>query len=232
VVTVGFRFPRSSELMHCWLIPERASTSSCRRRVKFRPTRVRLSICRYRVAGGQQEAARRIGLAGAGGERHAMVDTDGRLLMAQIHAADVQDSDGAVPPLKVSRRRFPFVEQAFAGSAYACERVRKTTCIATEIIRKPLWQVGFCVHKRRWVVERCFAWMGRNRRLAKEFEATIASAIAFLYVAPVMLLVRQTYRYKIVHNKNLNDELHMTIRDKSYHNYHSNYRKNSVVYES
>ena len=59
---------------------------------------------------------------------------------------------------------------------------------------KPPWQVGFCVHKRRWVVERCFAWLGRNRRLAKEFEATIASATAFLYAASVMLLVRRLAR--------------------------------------
>jgi len=43
-----------------------------------------------------------------GRKRHAMVDTDGRLLVAQIHAADVQDRDGAVPLLKASRRSFPF----------------------------------------------------------------------------------------------------------------------------
>ena len=43
-----------------------------------------------------------------GRKRHAMVDTDGRLLVAQIHAADVQDPDGAVPLLKASRRSFPF----------------------------------------------------------------------------------------------------------------------------
>ena len=52
-----------------------------------------------------------------GRKRHAMVDTDGRLLLAQIHPADVQDRDGAVPLLKVSRRSFPFVELAFADAA-------------------------------------------------------------------------------------------------------------------
>ena len=51
-------------------------------------------------------------------------------------------------------------------------------------------QVGFAVQPRRWVVERFFAWINRNRRLAKDFEATIASARAFLYAASVMLLVR------------------------------------------
>jgi transposase len=53
--------------------------------------------------------------------------------------------------------------------------------IAVEIVRKNPGQVGFAVNPRRWVVERFFAWIGRNRRLAKDFEATIGSARAFLY---------------------------------------------------
>ncbi|MGQ0485388.1 MAG: IS5/IS1182 family transposase, partial [Hyphomicrobiales bacterium] len=50
------------------------------------------------------------------------------------------------------------------------------------------------VQPRRWVVERFFAWINRNRRLAKDFEATIASARAFLYAASVMILVRRMAR--------------------------------------
>jgi transposase len=63
-----------------------------------------------------------------------------------------------------------------------------------EIVRKNPDQVGFAVNPRRWVVERFFAWIGRNRRLAKDFEATIDSARAFLYAASVMLLVRRVAR--------------------------------------
>ena len=55
-------------------------------------------------------------------------------------------------------------------------------------------QIGFAVQPRRWVVERFFAWINRNRRLAKDFEATIASANAFLYAASIMLLVRRLAR--------------------------------------
>ena len=55
--------------------------------------------------------------------------------------------------------------------------------IAVEIVRKSPDQVGFAVNPRRWVVERFFAWIGRNRRLAKDFEATIGSARAFIYAA-------------------------------------------------
>ena len=129
-----------------------------------------------------------------GRKRHAMVDTDGRPLVLQIHPASVQDRDGAVPLLQASRRRFPFIERAFADSAYAGERVAQATSIAIEIVRKLPGQVGFAVHPRRWFVERCFAWLNRNRRLAKDFEATVASATAFLYAASVMLLTRRLAR--------------------------------------
>lgn len=129
-----------------------------------------------------------------GRKRHAMVDTDGRVLELLVHPACVQDRDGAVPLLKASRRRFPFVQLAYADTAYAAERVKDATCIAIQIVRKIPDQVGFEIHPRRWVVERCFAWLNRSRRLAKDFEATIASATAFLYAASAMLLVRRLAR--------------------------------------
>lgn len=77
--------------------------------------------------------------------------------------------------------------------AYAAKRVAATS-IALEIVRKPPGQRGFAVQARRWVVERLFAWLHRNRRLAKNFEATIASATSFLYAASVMLLSRRIAR--------------------------------------
>ena len=56
---------------------------------------------------------------------------------------------------------------------------------------KPDGQVGFAVHARRWVVERFFAWINRNRRLAKDFEAAIPSAQTFLHAASAILLLRR-----------------------------------------
>src|SRR5277367_3902031 len=129
-----------------------------------------------------------------GRKRHAMVDTDGRALVLQAHPASIQDRDGAVPLLKSSRAAFPFVERTFADNAYAADRVAGATRIAIEIVRKHPDQIGFAVQPRRWVVERFFAWVGRNRRLAKDFEATLASAEAFLYAASVMLLTRRLAR--------------------------------------
>ena len=95
---------------------------------------------------------------------------------------------------EVSRHIFPFIERVFADSGYAGEKVAKATLIAVEIVRKNPDQVGFAVNPRRWVVERFFAWIGRNRRLAKELRGNINSARAFLYAASVMLLVRRIAR--------------------------------------
>jgi len=112
----------------------------------------------------------------------------------QVHSASVQDRDGAPPLLQASRGSFPFVERVFADSAYNAERVAQATSIVVEIVRKLPDQVGFAVLPRRWVVERFFAWINRNRRLAKDFEATVASATAFLYAASAMLLIRRLAR--------------------------------------
>jgi transposase len=129
-----------------------------------------------------------------GRKRHALVDTDGRALVLHAHPASVQDRDGAVPLLQDSRDWFPFIERVFADTAYAAERVANATRIVVEIVRRLPNQVGFTLLPRRWVVERFFAWINRNRRLAKDFEATIPSATAFLYAASVMLLTRRLAR--------------------------------------
>jgi transposase len=129
-----------------------------------------------------------------GRKRHALVDTDGRGLVLEPHPANVQDRDGGGPLLQVSRRSFPFIETVFADSGYAGEKVANATVIAVEIVRKNPDQVGFAVQPRRWIVERFFAWINRNRRLAKDFEATVESARAFLYAASVMLLIRRLAR--------------------------------------
>ena len=129
-----------------------------------------------------------------GRKRHVMVDTDGRGLLLQTGPADVQDRDGGVSLLKASRRAFPFIQKVFADSAYAGEMVADATCITVEVVRKLAGQIGFVVLPRRWVVERFLAWINRNRRLAKDFEATLVSATAFLYAAATMLLLRRVAR--------------------------------------
>lgn len=129
-----------------------------------------------------------------GRKRQVMVDTDGRGLILEVQPGDVQDRDGAPFVLRLSRRIFPFITKAFADAGFAGDGPATATCITVEIVRKPADQVGFAVHPRRWVVERFFAWISRNRRLWKDPEATLASARAFLYAASVMLLIRRLGR--------------------------------------
>src|SRR5215204_1133367 len=129
-----------------------------------------------------------------GRKRQAMVDTDGRALVLEPQPANVQDRDGAPLVLRLSRCSFPFITKAFADMGFAGDGPAKATSITIESVRKPPNQVGFAVHPRRWVVERFFAWINRNRRLWKDPEATLASARAFLYAASLMLLVRRLGR--------------------------------------
>jgi transposase len=68
-------------------------------------------------------------------------------------------------------------------------------CWTFEIIKRSDTAQGFEVLPRRWVVERTFAWLGRCRRLAKDFEATIASAVAWIFVAHIRTLTRRLARH-------------------------------------
>ena len=117
-----------------------------------------------------------------GRKREAMVDTDGRGLILQVHAASVQDRDGAIPLLQASRPLYPFIERVFADSAYAADRVATATRIIVEIVRKQAGQIGFAVHPRRWVVERFLA--GRAQPPPRQRLEGLESATAFLTPLP------------------------------------------------
>ena len=129
-----------------------------------------------------------------GRKRHAMVDTDGRALKLQAHSAAIQDRDGAGPLLRASGTSWPFVALGYADGGYAGPRVANASPSRIEVVRKADNQVGFAVIARRWVVERFFARINRNSRLAKDFEASIESVEAFLYAASSVLLLRRLAR--------------------------------------
>ena len=129
-----------------------------------------------------------------GRKRQLLVDTDGRTLGLEVQPASVQDRDGAGPVLRASRARWPFLERAFADAGYAGQRVAQASSIAIEVVRKPFDQIGFAVHPKRWVVERSFAWFGRNRRLAKDYETLTPTSEAFLYAASSIILLRRLGR--------------------------------------
>ena len=87
--------------------------------------------------------------------------------------------------------RRPFVLVAFADAGHQGPRVAAASPIRAGLVRQPERQVGFTVHTKRWIEERLFAWINRNRCLSKDVEATIAAAEAFLYAAFAILLVRR-----------------------------------------
>ena len=85
-----------------------------------------------------------------GRKRQALVDTDARALILDPQPANVQDRDGAVPVLRLSRRSFPFISKAFADAGDTGDKPATTTIVTIEIVRKPPNQIGFVVHPRRW----------------------------------------------------------------------------------
>ena len=129
-----------------------------------------------------------------GRKRHILTDTDGRLLAVEVHGADVQDRDGAKGVLKRSRRRFPFVERVFADGGYAGKLVswaRDKTHVVLEIVRRMPWMKGFVVLRRRWVVERTFAWIMKCRRLVRDYEQLTRVAETLITIAAAATLLRR-----------------------------------------
>ena len=130
-----------------------------------------------------------------GRKRHLVTDTIGLLVGAIVHAADVQDRDGAPPLLASIRTAFPWLHHIFADAGYAggklAHALTKLGSWTVEIVRRSDAAKGFQLLPRRWVVERTIAWLNRNRRLAKDFEATIESAQAWLMIASVKMLSRR-----------------------------------------
>jgi transposase len=134
-----------------------------------------------------------------GRKRHIITDTCGFLIFILVHAADIQDRDGAVDVLAAIRHRFPWLRHVFADGGYAGGKLRDALAgmgkWTIEIIKRSDTAKGFEVLPRRWVVERTFAWLGRCRRLAKDWETSIASSTACALVASIRMLTRRTASY-------------------------------------
>ena len=133
-----------------------------------------------------------------GRKRHILTDTCGYLVHAVIHTADIQDRDGAPLVLKAICKSFPWLRHVFADGGYAGDKLRgalaKIGTWTLEIIKRSDAAKGFVLLPRRWVVERTFASMNRNRRLAKDFEQRVESATAWLFLASVQLITRRLAR--------------------------------------
>jgi transposase len=130
-----------------------------------------------------------------GRKRHIITDTNGFLVGAVVHAASTQDRDGAPLVLRAIRSAFPWLRHVFADGGYAGRKLREALKgkgeWTIEIVRRSDAAKGFEVIPRRWVVERSFAWFGRNRRLSRDFERSIESATAWLFLASIQQITRR-----------------------------------------
>ena len=132
-----------------------------------------------------------------GRKRHIVTDVLGLLLMIVVHAANIQDRDGAPDLLKAAGKKFPCLRHIFADGGYAGDKLRQAMGDewTLETVKRPDKAKGFVLLPRRWVVERTFAWLGRCRRLAKDWERTIESSTAWALVASIRLLTRRLARH-------------------------------------
>src|ERR1035437_8283141 len=131
-----------------------------------------------------------------GKKRHILVDTQGLLIHAVVHAADIQDRDGGVLIMATMFGMYPFLLKLYADGGYQRPVFRRAvtkimTQVNVDIVRRSDRAKGFVVLPKRWVAERTFAWLGRCRRLAKDWENLNRKALAFLRLASIRLMLRK-----------------------------------------
>jgi transposase len=132
-----------------------------------------------------------------GKKRHIVVDTLGMMLALHVHPANIQDRHGVLPLLAGFADKFPTIVCLVADAAYEGEQT------AEDITSLGPWRLDivkrskphkFEILPKRWIVERTFAWMGRCRRLAKDFETMVRIAVAFIHLAMIRLMARRLAR--------------------------------------
>lgn len=118
----------------------------------------------------------------------------GLLISVVVHAANIQDRDGAKILLEGIATWCTHIRLIWADSAYAGKLiawVKEHIHIDLEIVRRLTGVAGFHVVKRRWVVERTFAWLGTNRRLSKDYERLPEVGEMFIYTVMTRLMAKR-----------------------------------------
>ena len=132
-----------------------------------------------------------------GRKRHISVDTIGLILAVVVHSAAIQDRDGAKLVIARLAGLFPRLKLIWADGGYAgqlVEWVKNAYQLTLEIVKKPDGATGFSVLPRRWVVERTLAWLGRCRRLSKDYEQLTESSECMVQLAMIALMGRRMAR--------------------------------------
>ncbi len=131
-----------------------------------------------------------------GRKRHLLVDTEGLVLKAVVSAADVLDRDGGELvgwAIRFFGPELPRLVKVWVDAAYEhlVEWARAVMGWELEVVQRPKGQKGFVVQKQRWKVERTFAWLGRYRRLSKDYEYRVESSEAFIYLGMSAHMLRR-----------------------------------------
>jgi transposase len=113
-----------------------------------------------------------------------------------IHPANIQDREGGILLMSMLLGMYPFLEKLFADGGYRGAKFRNGLAdvlpgLKIEIVKRPDHDKGFVVLPGRWIVERPIAWLGRCRRLAKDWENLNRKALAFLRLASIRLMLRK-----------------------------------------
>ena len=120
------------------------------------------------------------------------------MLGLAVTPAHVQDRDGFLPLLKQVRRLFVFLKRLFADGSYSgvetAAAVTRVGKMGLEVVTRSDQAKGFVVLAKRWIVERTFGWLGRCRRLAKDFEHLTRTQLAFVQLAMIRLMMRRVAR--------------------------------------
>ena len=118
------------------------------------------------------------------------------MLHAVVHGADIQDRDGGVMVMATLFGLYPFLRKLCADGGYqgplfqaALGRILRNLQI--EIVKRSDTALGFQVLPKRWIVERSIAWLNRCRRLSKDWENLNLSALSFLRLASIRLMIRK-----------------------------------------
>ena len=129
-----------------------------------------------------------------GRKRHIAVDTQGLLLGVVVHAASIQDADGAGDLLRRIKPLYCWLRAVFADGGYnrvaallACFLLGLTLVI----VQRTPGTKGFVVLSRRWVVERTLGWLGRWRRLSKDYEHLPKVSETMITLAMIRLMVHR-----------------------------------------
>ena len=129
-----------------------------------------------------------------GRKRHILVDTLGLLLSAKVLTADVQDRDGAKQLFEEIKERMPRLQLIWADGGYRGKLIEwvAVRCLwILEIVKRSDREKVFKVLPKRWIVERTFSWLNRNRRLSKDYERKSESSEAWLYLSMSILMLKR-----------------------------------------